>query len=88
MQCITIFFCNLSGPDQERRIESLLGSSVNSDIERDYLRSKILEIFEESEQGEKKDSIVSGRLVFFVTIQCLINVTSNKDYPLPNWGSA
>ena len=37
------------GPDKERRINTLLNSSANSDVEREYLRSKILEIFEEEE---------------------------------------
>ena len=51
------------GPDKERRIESLLNNSANSDIEREYLRSRILEIFDENDNPEpgKKDSVVSGR---------------------------
>ena len=51
------------GPDKERRIESLLNNSANSDVEREYLRSRILEIFDENDNHEhgKKDSVVSGR---------------------------
>ena len=50
------------GPDKERRIESLLNSSSNSDVEREYLRSRILEIFDENENDPaKKDSVISGR---------------------------
>ena len=41
------------GPDKERRIETLLKSSVNSQAEQDILRSKIMEIFDEAEENEK-----------------------------------
>ena len=47
------------GPEKERRIESLLNSTVNSQAESDLLRSKILGIFDEAEekdgtQGDKE----------------------------------
>ena len=40
-------------PEKERRIESLLNSSVNSQAEQDLLRNKILGIFDEAEENER-----------------------------------
>ena len=42
------------GPEKERRIETLLKSSVNSQGEQDLLRSKIMGIFDEAEEHEKE----------------------------------
>ena len=42
------------GPEKERRIETLLKSSVNSQAEQDVLRNKIMEIFDEAEENEKE----------------------------------
>ena len=41
------------GSDKERRIESLLNSSVNSQAERELLRGKILGIFDEEEEKDE-----------------------------------
>ena len=40
------------GPEKERRIESLLNSSVNSEAEKELLRNKILGIFDEAEEND------------------------------------
>ena len=42
------------GADKERRIETLLKSSVNSQAEQDLLRNKIRDIFDETEENEKE----------------------------------
>ena len=37
--------------EKQRRINDLLNASHNSQVERDYLRQRILEIFEEDEKA-------------------------------------
>jgi hypothetical protein len=38
---------------KQRRIDSLLNADINSDAEREFLRKKILEIFQDSDEGKK-----------------------------------
>ena len=38
---------------KQKRIDSLLNASHNSDAEKEYLRKRILEIFQDSEEGKK-----------------------------------
>ena len=41
--------------DKQKRINQLLNASHNSQAEKDYLRSRILEIFEEDEKAIQKE---------------------------------
>ena len=43
------------GSEKERRIETLLNSSVNSQAEKDLLKSKIMGIFDEAEERERNN---------------------------------
>jgi len=38
---------------KQRRIDSLLNADHNTDAEKEYLRKRILEIFQDSEEGKK-----------------------------------
>ena len=43
------------GSEKERRIETLLNSSVNSQAEKDLLKNKIMGIFDEAEERERNN---------------------------------
>ena len=46
--------------DKQKRINQLLNASHNSQAEKDYLRSRILEIFEEDEKAIQKGNLSEG----------------------------
>ena len=49
-----------NGSDKQKRINQLLNASHNSQAEKDYLRSRILEIFEEDEKAIQKGNLSEG----------------------------
>ena len=49
-----------NGSDKQKRINQLLNASHNSQAEKDYLRSRILEIFEEDEKAIQQGNLLKG----------------------------